>query len=1465
MPEYTDYETPLGNPLLPNTFDTFNPDFGVASPATGACEIAEFTRSAAPGDSLAISASGMSNYVGNDSAKDTEFMAYGQTSVEDSFLGPPKIHRIDDQLAAISLPATLPVNSAYLLWAGNDNGFSAPVMINKAEAWWVGPDQTSAGHTISIYGRNLSHNKGTTDSWVWIEDSLGNGQWATVTSVNPYKVDISVPSGLDNGDYSVWMHNGHGGTYGWSDPLTLTVQDEFSYSEYTINATDYGADGMDSDDDFDAISLALYNAAGLRCVPIYRSGSIGTLVRYVYTASDSTSDLILNRVNNNPIVSAITVKEVSSQSDSFSISHFTGGDPGEGLSLSGNYDYAVDMSLNSDTVLQGITFTRYSAVSGLSVQANRYTASANYGSTADDNALEKLMATQVFPKGSNPDQTIIQYNVTQGKTYELQLLLCGGDVGANVRRLDITLDGARPSDSGTLVFPAGTFYISDEIYIPDSVQVIGAGMDETSLTMMSTHSGDSVLRGDYPNQNITVKNLTLDANNALGTGYPGVIDMNSSNTVFEGVRIKNLLGQSGTLHLFANRTKFLDCEVIGRGFIMYGNDRVSFDHVDFYGVNAGISLIHSWGGGKISVTNCTAQDYGNTATESFLGRFFTGAGYRGSVEYIYLGENIANNLGPHEDHINANSGEAFMFEGFDFDHLGAPTSSTSTTVTINGLTTEKIGSLGRNRRMVVANGKGMGQTRTVIDFDETTDTVTLDKPWRVIPDSTSELTILGAADHVAIYNNQLDAKDRCYTSPSHIASTAFQPFEGSSNWIVDGNSVTDYRYGIAIFAGINSSHEVGTNISRPNVFGLYENNNFTNARWGIKMHDHRSNYGPGMLGNVFRNNSFSNVIEQGIQIVRAYETVSPCMDMNVFEKNVFINTAEAIYVDSKFQSTNDGQINNTVFYSNSFDGTSTGVAYYNELTEDGNPAFRNNSWSQYLTTYSGTLPDAIPELPQRVIRLTVGEGNQTSTQFSIRNAGTSSLNWTLIDDASWLIPSASSGTVYDEASSSDLLITADASSLGIGEYTANVAVSGNSQTVKATVILSVVSQNLIGHWKLDNNLTDSAGSNNGTMFGSGSTYASSIDGEGLELTGNQHVTYGDILDPDSGSQTIMLWFNWDGATGGRFLASKGGQQNSLDGWSMMLNAEEKIVLRVMDGNGHLAVQLSPEIAENEWHHIAMVIDREGKVVNGYLNGSNDGWASSGQGIYDNSLVDFGAINTDSPLALAASYNGSSSFVYPMRFPGLVDDYRVYNRALSAGEIDYIYNSMSTASGMLNHAQETSLTTQITRRRADLKETVGQSTRATGPYDHTMINSTDISGQDPRKSAFVQLDDEVRPKQSPRAYSTSNNTDTRNNLERSDTKLKITSVIPSSVDNFGMAIVEINGANFDSGVEIILIRDEWPNTLNATVYHQDSHQVFAAFELSHDEVSPGTYDIRVRNQNGDSFTFRKSLTIIDWDD
>ena len=38
------------------------------------------------------------------------------------------------------------------------------------------------------------------------------------------ELDLTVPEGIADGDYKLWVHNGHGGAYGWSNGLDIKVQ-----------------------------------------------------------------------------------------------------------------------------------------------------------------------------------------------------------------------------------------------------------------------------------------------------------------------------------------------------------------------------------------------------------------------------------------------------------------------------------------------------------------------------------------------------------------------------------------------------------------------------------------------------------------------------------------------------------------------------------------------------------------------------------------------------------------------------------------------------------------------------------------------------------------------------------------------------------------------------------------------------------------------------------------------------------------------------------------------------------------------------------------------------------------------------------------------------------------------------------------------------------------------------------------
>ncbi len=266
-PDVAPYAIPSPAPSLPSGMDPFSPPVNSATPTATAPAFAEWTRTGQPDDNLVVTGSNLSTYAGVQLGMDTNFLVYGQNSSGSALL-PAKIQRLDAQKGAITLDATLPTWSMYLLWAHNSNGYGRPVAINRTDAWWLGPDQAAAGASVSVYGRNLSYQNGTTTSWVYIQQAGSAGQWVTPTAVNPYKVTFTIPN-LATGSYLVWVHNGHGQNYGWSGPLTLTVNSGPGWTSTQFNVKNYGATGSGATDDTTAIQNCITAAANTPYSTVY--------------------------------------------------------------------------------------------------------------------------------------------------------------------------------------------------------------------------------------------------------------------------------------------------------------------------------------------------------------------------------------------------------------------------------------------------------------------------------------------------------------------------------------------------------------------------------------------------------------------------------------------------------------------------------------------------------------------------------------------------------------------------------------------------------------------------------------------------------------------------------------------------------------------------------------------------------------------------------------------------------------------------------------------------------------------------------------------------------------------------------------------------------------------------------------------------------------------------------------------
>ena len=279
--EPIDFGFPVPNPepALPQGADAFDPPVFPVSPSAPA--IAEISRTADHDEIVLMT--------GVDLDGTTSFDVFSQapSGQEGSVISTPSL-RADDTAATVLLPAPLPNWSMYLIRPKRDDAGGKAFAINRTESWWLGPDNAVPGATISVYGRNLARSNGTSASFIYIKPANGAGKYVTPVSVNPFKVDFKVPN-LTAGSYEVWVHNGHGGRFGWSGPLNLAIADQSPWArqdQKMLDVRSFGAKGDGVTDDTAAIEAALTAAASVAPATIHFPAGV-YLIESVLRAPDN--------------------------------------------------------------------------------------------------------------------------------------------------------------------------------------------------------------------------------------------------------------------------------------------------------------------------------------------------------------------------------------------------------------------------------------------------------------------------------------------------------------------------------------------------------------------------------------------------------------------------------------------------------------------------------------------------------------------------------------------------------------------------------------------------------------------------------------------------------------------------------------------------------------------------------------------------------------------------------------------------------------------------------------------------------------------------------------------------------------------------------------------------------------------------------------------------------------------------
>jgi len=221
----------------------------------------------------------------------------------------------------------------------------------------------------------------------------------------------------------------------------------------------------------------------------------------------------------------------------------------------------------------------------------------------------------------------------------------------------------------------------------------------------------------------------------------------------------------------------------------------------------------------------------------------------------------------------------------------------------------------------------------------------------------------------------------------------------------------------------------------------------------------------------------------------------------------------------------------------------------------------------------------------------------------------------------------------------------------VGDFTKDLVVDLEDVKVLTNDWLTdeFVLDGLVSYYKFDGNASDSTGGNDGTEVGN-PTYAQGMHSQAIGLDGDgDYVNCGNNASFDiTAAITISAWI-------------KGTFNNTLDriiekgyNWMLCRGYGDNAAFYCL---GFGILEGSVTVNDNQWHHIAGVYNGYHLVL--YVDGVADGVKPASGSL---------------KVSTANVYIGGNT---SKSFNGLIDEVRIYSRALSAGEIRTLYSGPVT--------------------------------------------------------------------------------------------------------------------------------------------------------------------------------------------
>ena len=225
--------------------------------------------------------------------------------------------------------------------------------------------------------------------------------------------------------------------------------------------------------------------------------------------------------------------------------------------------------------------------------------------------------------------------------------------------------------------------------------------------------------------------------------------------------------------------------------------------------------------------------------------------------------------------------------------------------------------------------------------------------------------------------------------------------------------------------------------------------------------------------------------------------------------------------------------------------------------------------------------------------------------------------------------------------------------------------AGNESNELIINTFTLLPNSLIAYYPLDGNAIDKMGTYNGTVYGAElSTGRNNLNNSSYVFNGtSDYIEFGTGMLSGDGEFSILMWINTSQTLNSNAVArihqQRSSGANGYNGQYMVeLNSDGKIKFKsYSNGSYKWNVISSVVVNDGNWHHLAFIQKDNGGQM--YLNGTHNQT--------DNSSGRVSLLSTNK------TYLGGDLRDSNRWYEGMVDDLKIFNRALSEIEIQSLYN------------------------------------------------------------------------------------------------------------------------------------------------------------------------------------------------